>query len=142
MYANAAVSSEQKESAESLLRAVGLTCWLEEESTIDAVTALSGSGPAYYFLVMEVMEAAATKLGLPAETARLLNLQTALGAARMALESSDSPQTLRARVTSPGGTTAAALHVLEAGNLQALFDDALAAARDRSVTLSDELGAD
>ncbi len=142
MYANAAVSSEQKESAESLLRAVGLTCWLEQESTIDAVTALSGSGPAYYFLVMEVMEAAATKLGLPAETARLLNLQTALGAARMALESSEPPQTLRARVTSPGGTTAAALHVLEAGNLQALFDDALAAARDRSVTLSDELGAD
>ena len=95
----------------------------------------------YLFLVMEAMEAAAIKLGLPAETARLLNLQTALGAARMALESREPPQTLRARVTSPGGTTAAALQVLEDGNIQALFDDALAAARDRSVTLSDELGA-
>ena len=109
---------------------------------MDAVTALSGSGPAYHFLVMEAMEAAAIDLDLPADVARLLSLQTALGAARMALESSESPETLRNRVTSPGGTTEAAVRVLEEGGLRALFRRALGAARDRSIALSDELGED
>jgi pyrroline-5-carboxylate reductase len=140
LFATPEVSAEQREQAESLLRAVGLTCWVDDEGAIDAVTALSGSGPAYHFLVMEAMEAAAIKLGLPAETARLLNLQTALGAARMALESRDPPEVLRQRVTSPGGTTEAALAVFEQGELIGLFEQALAAAHERSITLSDELG--
>jgi len=140
LFATPEVSVAQREQAETLLRAVGLTCWVDDEAAIDAVTALSGSGPAYHFLVMEAMESAATKLGLPPETARLLNLQTALGAARMALESSEPPEVLRQRVTSPGGTTEAALAVLQGGGLAELFEQALTAARDRSVTLSDELG--
>jgi pyrroline-5-carboxylate reductase len=122
------------------MRAVGLTQWLADESLMDAVTALSGSGPAYCFLVMEAMEAAARDLGLPAETAHLLTLQTAFGAARMALESSDPPQTLRARVTSPGGTTERALRTLEEGGVRDLFARAIRAARDRSVELSNDLG--
>lgn len=142
LFATAAVTDEQRDQAESLLRAVGLTCWVDEESAIDAVTALSGSGPAYHFLVIEAMQTAAVRLGLPTETARLLGLQTALGAARMALESQESAATLRNRVTSPGGTTEAAIAVLEQGGLRPLFEKALEAARDRSITLSDELGAD
>lgn len=141
LYATAAVSETQREQAESLMRAVGLTQWVEDEDLMDAVTALSGSGPAYYFLVMEAMEDAAKRLGLPPETARLLTLQTALGAARMALESSEPPSTLRARVTSPGGTTERAVAVLEDGGIRDLFQRALKAARDRSVELSDDLGA-
>jgi pyrroline-5-carboxylate reductase len=142
MFATAAVTDQQRDQAESLLRAVGLTCWVDEESAIDAVTALSGSGPAYHFLVIEAMQAAAVRLGLPVETARLLGLQTALGAARMALESRESAEELRRRVTSPGGTTEAAIAVLEQGGLRPLFEQALEAARDRSITLSDELGTD
>jgi pyrroline-5-carboxylate reductase len=141
LYATETVSEDQRDRAESLLRAVGLACWVDDESAIDTVTALSGSGPAYHLLVIEAMEAAATKLGLPAETARLLGLQTALGAARMALESQESAEELRRRVTSPGGTTEAAVAVLENGGLRELFEQALQAARDRSITLSDELGA-
>ena len=101
LHADAGVSQEQRNLAESILRAVGLTCWVNDEAQIDAVTALSGSGPAYFFLIMEAMEQAGKELGIPADTARLLTLQTALGAARMAIESSDSPATLRKRVTSP-----------------------------------------
>ncbi|MGB5569054.1 MAG: pyrroline-5-carboxylate reductase [Sedimenticolaceae bacterium] len=140
LYATQQVSGQQREHAESLLRAVGLTQWLTDESLMDAVTALSGSGPAYYFLVMEAIEAAARELGLPAGTAHLLTLQTAFGAARMALESSDPPETLRARVTSPGGTTERALQTLEEGGIRDLFAKALKAARDRSVELSNEMG--
>ena len=111
------------------------------QALMDAVTALSGSGPAYLFLVMEAIEAAARDLGLDHETARLLTLQTAFGAARMALESTDPPATLRARVTSPGGTTERAIAVLEDGGISDLFGRALKAARDRSVELSADLGA-
>jgi len=140
LYATATVSTEQRDRAESLMRAVGLTQWVDEESLMDAVTALSGSGPAYYFLVMEAMENAARELGLPANTARLLTLQTALGAARMALESSEPPESLRARVTSPGGTTERAIRALEAGGIHDLFSKALLAARDRSVEISTDMG--
>lgn len=140
LHANTAVSSDQKDLAESILRAVGLTRWVDDESLMDAVTALSGSGPAYFFLVMEAMEAAAVRMGISAESARLLTLQTALGAARMAIESSDGPATLRQRVTSPGGTTEAALRTLEDGGLRELFEKALGDARDRSVELSKLLG--
>ncbi len=140
LFATQAVSPVQREQAETLMRAVGLTQWVADEALMDAVTALSGSGPAYLFLVMEAMEAAALELGLSAETARLLTLQTSLGASRMALESSDSPQTLRTKVTSPGGTTERALETLESGGIRDLFSKALTAARDRSIELSNELG--
>ena len=140
LYANARVNAEQREQAEGILRAVGLSLWLDDEVQMDAVTALSGSGPAYLFLVMEAMEKAGIELGLPAETARLLSLQTAFGAAKMALESSESSAVLRERVTSPGGTTERALGVFQEANLIGLFEDAMRAARDRSRELADMLG--
>lgn len=142
LVANARVTPAQKAVAESILRAVGLTVWLDDESALDAVTALSGSGPAYCFLVMEAMEDAGVQLGLPRETARLLALQTAFGAAKLALESQDDAATLRARVTSRGGTTEQALRVLESGGLRELMARALTAARDRSRELADQLGRD
>ncbi len=140
LHASDDVSDEQRSLAESILRAVGLTLWVEEEAMMDAVTALSGSGPAYFFLVMEALEEAGRELGLPAESARLLTLQTALGAARMAIESSDGPAVLRERVTSPGGTTERALGILDEGGIRELFRQALTGARDRSRELSDMLG--
>lgn len=140
LFANAHVSDAEHDLAESILRAVGLTVWLEDEAQLDAVTALSGSGPAYYFLFMEMLEKTGVSLGLPKETARLLSLQTAFGAAKMALESEDNAATLRERVTSPGGTTEQALRVLQEGGLQILFDKALRAAQQRAVTLAEQLG--
>jgi pyrroline-5-carboxylate reductase len=140
LYAGSGVSDEQRDIAESILRAVGLTRWVDDEALMDAVTAVSGSGPAYYFMIMEAIEAAACEMGLDAETARLLTLQTALGAARMAIESSDSPATLRQKVTSPGGTTERALKILEKGRLRELFSEALKGAQVRSRELSDMLG--
>lgn len=140
LHAGKGVSDEQKNLAESILRSVGITCWVAVESLMDAVTAVSGSGPAYFFLVMEAMEDAARSMGLDEETARLLTLQTALGAARMAMESNDSPAILRGKVTSPGGTTEKALEMFENGNLRELFRDALTAARNRSEELSKMLG--
>lgn len=140
LVANARVSEAQRDVAESILRAVGLTLWLDEELQMDAVTALSGSGPAYFFLVIEALQAAGERLGLPADGARLLALQTAFGAAKMALESDEDAATLRRRVTSPGGTTERALQTLEAGGIRDLIGRALEAARDRSRELADELG--
>jgi pyrroline-5-carboxylate reductase len=140
LHAGPGVTQAQRDRAESILRSVGLTRWVEDESQIDAVTAVSGSGPAYFFLVMEAMEAAAREMGLDAETARLLILQTALGAARMAMESRDSPALLRQKVTSPGGTTEKALNILEEGGLKTLFQQALEGAQTRSRELSDILG--
>ena len=140
LHAGPGVSKEQRDLAESILRAVGVTQWVETEEQMDAVTALSGSGPAYFFLVMEAIEQAGLEMGLSAETARLLTLQTALGAARMAIESSDGPAILRQQVTSPGGTTEKALEVLEKGALRNLFQQALAAAQQRSTELSQLLG--
>lgn len=140
LYANKHCSDEQKQSAESILRAVGLALWVEEESQMDAVTALSGSGPAYLFLVMEAMEQAGIELGLSAENARLLAIQTAFGAARLALEIEEAPATLRERVTSPGGTTEEALRVFDESELKAIFSKAMTAARDRAIELADELG--
>lgn len=140
LYATARVNATQRDRAESILRAVGLTLWLNDEVQMDAVTALSGSGPAYFFLVMEAMERAGHELGLSSEAARLLTLQTAFGAAKMALESDNPPAELRRRVTSPGGTTERAVQSLQAGGLESLFTEALRAARDRAVALADELG--
>ena len=140
LHANNFVSTEQKDQTESLLRAVGVTVWVKKESDLDAVTALSGSGPAYFFLVMEALEKAAIDAGLDPKTAQLLTQETALGAAKMALQSSESTETLRCRVTSPGGTTERAIAVMESGGLRDVLHDAVLAARERSVELSDELG--
>jgi pyrroline-5-carboxylate reductase len=140
LFANPYVTEEGRQRAESLLRAVGVTVWVDNEDLLDTVTALSGSGPAYFFLLMEALEQAAMAAGLDAETARLLTLQTAFGAAKMALESVDSPATLRVRVTSPGGTTEQALAVLHEGALNTLIAKALEAARQRSRDLGELLG--
>lgn len=142
LFANHQVSGEQKDLAESILRAVGLTVWVDDEDQMDAVTALSGSGPAYLFLVMEAMQEAGKTLGLAPDTARLLALQTAFGAAKMALESSEDAATLRQRVTSPGGTTEKALEVLQNNGLPATFTEAMKAARDRSRALAEQFGAE
>lgn len=140
LYATNQVTEEQRDSAESIMRAVGLTLWLDDEKLMDAVTALSGSGPSYFFLIMEALEKGAMQLGLPQETARLLTLQTAFGAAKMALESKAEPAVLRERVTSPGGTTEQALGVLTDARVPEIFADALQAAAKRADELSQLLG--
>jgi pyrroline-5-carboxylate reductase len=137
LYAGDEVAPAQRELAESILRAVGSVSWVQQEEQMDAVTALSGSGPAYFFLLIEAMADAAAELGLPAELARLLAVETALGAARMALESDDPVDALRRRVTSPGGTTEAALEALEAGDFRTLVATALRRAEARSRELAD-----
>jgi pyrroline-5-carboxylate reductase len=140
LFANDRVSTEQRELAEGVMRSVGLTLWLEQESQMDAVTALSGSGPAYFFLIIELLQQAGVKLGLSEESARLLAVQTAFGAAKMALESPEESTTLRERVTSPGGTTERAIGILEEGGIRALFVKALEGARDRAGELAVQLG--
>ncbi len=141
LFANKAVNEAQREIAEEIMRSVGLAIWLDKEDSIDIVTALSGSGPAYFFLVMELMEKAAIKLGLAQDQARLLTLETALGAAKMALESEADTETLRKQVTSPGGTTEQALKVLmEKGHLEDIFMEALSAAKQRSEELASLFG--
>jgi pyrroline-5-carboxylate reductase len=136
LHANTKVTAEQCSLAENIMRSVGIALWVKDESELDAVTAVSGSGPAYYFLLMEAMEKAALELGLSEVTARLLVQQTALGAAKIALESSESPEQLRNRVTSPGGTTQRAIETFEQGGFTELVSKALHAARDRSVEMS------
>lgn len=142
LYAPSSMNETQRSEAEHIMRATGIAVWLEDENQMDALTAVSGSGPAYFFLFMEAMEKSATKLGLPAKTAHLLVLQTALGAARMALESTTELADLRNSVTSPGGTTEAALKVFDDESMEQLVERALTAARDRSIELSESLGAD
>lgn len=142
LVANAKVSAEQKDLAESLLRAVGIVEWIKDEAQMDTVTALSGSGPAYFFLVMEAMQAAAESQGLSPEVAKMLTLQTALGAARMAMESESSLIDLRHHVTSPGGTTEKAINVLEEHDIKGIFKQAIEAARQRSQELAKILGED
>ncbi|MCQ4311428.1 pyrroline-5-carboxylate reductase [Pseudomonas stutzeri] len=140
LYANAQVSDTQKQQAEQLLSAVGVALWLDEESLIDAVTAVSGSGPAYFFLMIEAMTAAGEQLGLPRATAAQLTLQTALGAARMACENDLEAAELRRRVTSPNGTTEAAIKAFQAGGFETLVQQAVNAAAQRSAELAEQLG--
>ena len=140
LYANALASDAQRDTAESILRAVGTSVGLKDEALMDVVTAVSGSGPAYFLLVIEALERAAIDHGLDHATARLLAIETAYGAAKMALEGGDEPATLRARVTSPGGTTEQAIKVLEDAGIVALFHDAVGAAVRRSRELADLLG--
>jgi len=136
LFANNVVTPEQHRLAESILRAVGIVVWLDNEELLDAVTALSGCGPAYFFLIMESMQNAAISLGLPSDIARLLTLQTAYGAARMALDSEYSTAQLARHVASPGGSTERALHVLEEGNIRELFLNALTSAKNRAEELA------
>ncbi len=140
MIANAAVSDAQRERAAELLRTAGIAVWVEQEELMDTVTALSGSGPAYFFLLVEALAEAATVQGLPAETARALAVQTCLGAGRMLAEGGEAPNILRQRVTSPGGTTAAALEAFAQGGLRELVATAVAAATRRGGELSDQFG--
>lgn len=140
LHANEWVTEEQQDLAENIMRSVGVTVWVANEADIDAVTAVSGSGPAYFFLLMEAMENAALQLGLSDSTARLLVQQTALGAAKIALESSESPQALRRQVTSPGGTTQRAVEIFQQAGFENLVARAMAAARDRAVEMARELG--
>ena len=135
LYANDFVSAEQRELAESILQAIGLTVWLTDENEIDIVTAFSISVQSYFFLIIELMQAAVEKIGLSPEVSRMLTLQTAYGAGRMALESKESVSELRRRVTSKGGTTQAAIDVFEKNNLREIIEEALEAACLRSKEL-------
>ncbi len=139
LVANKQVSAEQKSDAENILRAVGVAVWVDSDDDIDTVTALSGSGPAYYFLFMEAMQQAAENMGLSESTAKLLTIQTAFGAAKMALESADSCQILRQKVTSPNGTTEQAINSFEANKLPNIVAQAMLAAKNRANQLADEL---
>jgi pyrroline-5-carboxylate reductase len=136
LYANPQVDATGRQRAEALLAAAGETVWLTDEAKMDAVTAVSGSGPAYVFLLAEAMQAAAIAEGLPADAARTLVLQTILGAARMLTEGDADAGELRRRVTSPGGTTQAAIESFEAGGLVALVARAIDAATRRGRELS------
>lgn len=138
LFANPQVNAEQKHFTENLFRATGLCTWIEDESLMDTVTALSGSGPAYIFLLCEAMQAAAEKQGLPADAARELALQTIIGAAKMLGESGESATVLRQRVTSPNGTTHAAISAFEQGGFRELVQSALDAACARGRSLSRE----
>jgi len=142
LFANTRASSQQRADAERILRAAGMTLWVQDEKLLDAVTAVSGSGPAYFFLLMEAMTAAGESLGLDHDTAKKLTLQTALGAARMASESDVDAATLRARVTSKGGTTEAAIRTFQQNDFEQLVKRALEAAQHRATELADTLGKD
>ena len=136
LYAGTGVDAQDREAAMQIARAAGQVSWIDDESLMDAVTAVSGSGPAYVFALAEAMEAAAIHQGLAAATARELVIHTLLGASRMLVESGRSPEALRVAVTSPNGTTQAALETLAAGGLDSLVNEAIAAATRRGRELS------
>ena len=132
LFATDDVTEAGRQLAADILGAVGATLWLEHESQMDVVTAVSGSGPAYFFLLIEMLETAGITLGLPADMSHQLAVETAYGSGRMAREATEPAAVLRQQVTSKGGTTAAALDVLERGNVRATFAAAIAAAAARS----------
>jgi pyrroline-5-carboxylate reductase len=140
LYASSEVSAAERETAEGILAAVGGTLWVQREEQLDAVTAVSGSGPAYAFYFMEALQQAARELGLNDAEARALSLQTFLGAARLAEHSGDDPAVLRARVTSKGGTTERALSCMDAEQLGRKFIEAVKQAAERSRELGNQLG--
>lgn len=139
LFAYDNVSAEDRELASQVLASTGLTLWVSSEAQIDAVTAVSGSGPAYFFYMMESMIQAGKNLGLDEKVATALTLQTALGAAQMAITSANSPAELRKNVTSPNGTTQAALEVFDRAQISQNIQVALAAAQKRSQELAEEL---
>jgi pyrroline-5-carboxylate reductase len=140
LFANTATEPAQRQVAQAVMGAVGTVCWLESEAQMDAVTALSGSGPAYFFLLLEAMVDAGEQLGLDRATATALAVQTGVGATRMAALSEADLAELRRRVTSPGGTTEAAIQSFEAADLRGIVQRALSAAAERSRELARELG--
>lgn len=140
LFATSDVSPEQRTLAVEILSTVGATLWLDQEAQLDAVTAISGSGPAYFFLLIEMLEQTGISLGLPIEVSRKLAIETAYGSGCMAREAAESAATLRQQVTSKGGTTEAALKHLEGQNVRAIFAEAITAAARRSAQLADELG--
>jgi len=140
LFANANTSSAQKAQADAILRAVGVVQWLDDEALINTVTAVSGSGPAYFFLAMEAMIDAGVAQGLSRECASELTLQTALGAAILAKHSDVDVAELRRRVTSPNGTTEQAIKSFENDGIRAMFSRAMKACADRAVALSESLG--
>jgi pyrroline-5-carboxylate reductase len=140
LYAPPAVDRDDREAAQNLMASVGATLWFDREEDLDAVTAVSGSGPAYVFYAMEALEEAARRLGLAEGAARSLALWTFVGAAKLAIERGEDPAVLRAQVTSPGGTTERALEVLEAAGVKELFIDAVRAACERSRELGEASG--
>lgn len=140
LYGNQQVSDSQRQQTSEIMQATGIALWVEQETQLDAVTAVSGSGPAYYFMVMEAMVAAGEKLGLSREVAEQLTIQTALGAAEMANQSDVDPAELRRRVTSPKGTTEQAIKTFQQDGLIELFEKAMQACNDRSEALAVELG--
>ena len=142
LYALPSVSEAERLGAERVLNAVGSTVWVNLESQIDAVTAISGSGPAYVFLFIEALQQAAADLGIAPEEGRRLAVETVLGAARLAAQSSEPASVLRERVTSKGGTTAAALASFAADGFPTVIDRGVAAAAARGRELGDELGRD
>lgn len=135
LTATPATSASQRDQAQYVAGATGRSAWIDDEGLMDAVTAVSGSGPAYFYLLMELMQEAATSMGLPDDLAKLLTRQTAYGAGRVAAESELELDALRRSVTSKGGTTAAALESFEASGIRDIVERALRAARDRSVEL-------
>ncbi|MCW7555023.1 pyrroline-5-carboxylate reductase [Endozoicomonas gorgoniicola] len=139
LFASAQVSAEQKAITDSIFKAVGVTLWVDNEALIDSVIAVSGSGPAYYFLFMEAMTEMGVKLGLDQQTAEQLTLQTALGAAKMAVCSDVDVRELRRRVTSPGGTTEQAIRALQTGGLEQLVEQAMQAAVERAAEMTRQL---
>jgi pyrroline-5-carboxylate reductase len=141
LFADASVSASDRARAEQVLSAVGRAIWVDAESALDAVTAVSGSGPAYFFHLMEAMIDAGVALGLDRATAAALTLETAYGAALMARQPGADAATLRRQVTSPGGTTQRALEIMAADDLAGTVQRALAAAAERSRELAEEFGA-
>ncbi|MBP8064534.1 MAG: pyrroline-5-carboxylate reductase [Acinetobacter sp.] len=139
LYATGAVAEKDRNLASQVLAATGLTIWVNTEAQIDAVTAVSGSGPAYFFYLMESMIRAGKNLGLDEKVATELTLQTALGAAQMAITSANTPAELRKNVTSPNGTTQAAIEVFDHGQVSQTIQAALAAAQKRSQVLAQDL---
>jgi pyrroline-5-carboxylate reductase len=140
LYARSAVTAADRALVEQVLAPTGQTLWVEREADLDAVTALSGSGPAYVFYFIEAMIQAATDMGLSPEQGRQLALATFAGATELAHRSSEPPELLRERVTSKGGTTYAALNALESAGVKAAFVTALKAAQQRALELGDEFG--
>ena len=136
LFATGAVTPAQRQRAAALLESGGPTTWIDDEALMDAVTAVSGSGPAYVFLLAEAMQAAAERQGLPPDAASLLVRQTIAGAAAMLVQAGEPAPVLRARVTSPGGTTQAAVEALQAGGFEALLDRAIERATQRGRELS------
>ena len=139
LFAYPVVDTQKRELASQILAATGLTLWVESEAQIDAVTAVSGSGPAYFFYMMESMIRAGKNMGLDEKTATALTLQTALGAAQMAITSANTPAELRKNVTSPNGTTQAAIEVFDHAKISQNIQTALAAAQKRSQELAQDL---